>query len=633
MEVLKKQLKIWIRKFLHRVFKLSVEHLDEDHKNGLSILTKQIFQHRILVVCTLLLGVLSAIFEGSSIAVIGVAGTIISGNGVLELPIEIGQVGRIINNWLVIQERPTVFLILIGVAMFIQLLRSALTFLSSRFSIQLDYIVKREIWEKATRHLMSFSLSQIQSQPAGYNATIVGVSANMTALIGWCSRFLLIIYFLLMYVVLLFISNSTLALLTMGITLAVMVGLSKVINQIRELTKRHVEATLDVGRITFEYLQTPKLIRIFNATEYAGSSINSARGEEQETEKRASLIKVAVKPAVEAVLMVGACVCLIGAHLVSGDDTEILIGSVAVFVLVLLRAVPRINELNNARMQFASLLPNLKIGGSFLRTDNKSFTRSGGQPFNGLSKEISFDELSFRYSGRDENVLEGISFKIVKGSKVAVVGPSGSGKSTLISLLLGLYSSTTGHIMIDGVPLENINREDWLQQIGYVDQEVFLFNASIGENIAFGNIETTTEDVVAAAKKAYADDFVKLLPQGYDTNVGDRGHRLSGGEKQRIGLARALVRKPNILLLDEATSALDTESESLIQRTISELRSTCTIIMIAHRLSTVKDADMVLVLDSGRVLEMGTVEQLMACDSYFLRVSRMQGEVGTNGVS
>ena len=202
--------------------------------------------------------------------------------------------------------------------------------------------------------------------------------------------------------------------------------------------------------------------------------------------------------------------------------------------------------------------------------------RSGGQPFNGLSKEISFDELSFRYSTRDDNVLEGISFKIVKGSTVAVVGPSGSGKSTLMSLLLGLHSSTTGQILIDGVTLEDINLKDWLQHIGYVEQEVFLFNASIGENIAFGNSETTTEDIVAAAKKAYVDDFVKLLPQGYDTNVGDRGHRLSGGEKQRIGLARALVRKPNILLLDEATSALDTESERFIQRAISELGSTCT---------------------------------------------------------
>ena len=238
MKVLEKQFKSWVKKYLRRVFKLSVGHLDKDHKHGLSILAKQIVRHRVLVFFTLLSGIVSAIFEGSSIAVIGVAGTIISGQGVLDMPIEIGQVGRIINNWLVIQERSTVFLILIGVAICMQLLRSGLTFLSSRLSIQLDYIVKREIWEKATRHLMSFSLSEIQSRAAGYNATVIGVSARMTSLIGWCSSVLLIIYFLLMYVVLLFISNSTLALLVVVIALAIMVGLSKAVNKIRELTKK-----------------------------------------------------------------------------------------------------------------------------------------------------------------------------------------------------------------------------------------------------------------------------------------------------------------------------------------------------------------------------------------------------------
>tara|TARA_Y100000588_G_scaffold391307_1_gene499534 strand:- start:2600 stop:4036 length:1437 start_codon:yes stop_codon:yes gene_type:complete len=476
---------------------------------------------------------------------------------------------------------------------------------------------------------MSFSLSEIESRPVGYNATIIGVSDRMTTLIGWGSNFLLIIYFLLVYMVLLFISQTTLALLTVGLVLAVSVALGKAMNKIRELTKRHVEASLNVGRITFEYLQTPRLIRVFNATEYAGRSINSARTKELETEKKASLIKVAVKPAVECVLMVGACICLVGAYLVSGDDTEILVGSVTVFILVLLRAVPRINDLNTARTELARILPHLNIGGGFLRKDNKSFTRSGGQSFNGLRKEITFDELSFQYSERGDNVLEGISFKIAKGSTVAVVGPSGAGKSTLINLLLGLHSSTTGQIIVDGTSLEDINLKDWLQHIGYVEQEVFLFNASIGENIAFGNGETTTEDIVAAAKKSYSDDFIKNLPHGYDTNVGDRGHRLSGGQKQRIALARALVRKPSILLLDEATSALDTESERLIQQTIRELHSKCTIFMIAHRLSTVKEADMILVLDSGRVIEKGTVEQLLAYDSYFLRVSSLQGNVET----
>jgi len=618
-----------LKKVLGLCFKQRIESLDEDHKTGLNLLVKQINRHRLLVIMIFLFGVFAAISEGASIAILGIAGAAISQSSTVSLPVDMGQLSLFVNDWLASQERSTLFVVLISIAIVMQLLRSVLTYLAARLSIQLDFTIQQELWEKATKHLMSFSLSEIQSRTVGYTASIIHLSVQMTYLIGWGSKVLLIIYFLFMYFVLLLVYQSTFALILVGVTLIVSVAITRVLKKIRAFSKQSMEATLDVGRITFEYLQAPRLLRVFNATELAGKAINLARAKELNTNKKAGLNEVAVKPIVESTIIVGACVFLIGSYFVAGSSGESFVAGLTVFIVVLIRATPRISELNNARIRLARILPSLKIAGGFLRTDDKLFLRSGGKPFNGLRREISFDQLSFRYSNRDEYVLKDISFKVPKGSTIAVVGPSGAGKSTLMGVLLGLYSSTAGRILIDGVALEDIKLTDWLQHIGYVEQEVYLFNASIMENIKFGSMQATTKDVVAAAKQSYADDFIKHLPQGYDTKIGERGYLLSGGQKQRIGLARALIRKPTILLLDEATSALDSESERLIQRTLKELHSKCTTFIIAHRLSTAKEADVILVLDSGRVLEKGTVEQLLAYDSYFLRVSGMQGDVET----
>jgi ATP-binding cassette subfamily B protein len=225
--------------------------------------------------------------------------------------------------------------------------------------------------------------------------------------------------------------------------------------------------------------------------------------------------------------------------------------------------------------------------------------------------EVVFDEVRFAYDA-SRPILKGVSFRVAPGETLALVGPSGSGKSTIGRLLFRFYDVTGGAIRIDGQDLRDVTQDSLHAQIGVVPQDTVLFNDTIRYNIAYGQPEADEEAVVAAARAAKIHDFIMGLPEGYDTQVGERGLKLSGGEKQRVGIARTLLKDPPILLLDEATSALDTETEQSIQSELKMMGQGRSVITIAHRLSTIVDSDRILVLQDGEVVEQGTHESLLA---------------------
>ncbi|MBR6534979.1 MAG: ABC transporter ATP-binding protein [Clostridia bacterium] len=225
--------------------------------------------------------------------------------------------------------------------------------------------------------------------------------------------------------------------------------------------------------------------------------------------------------------------------------------------------------------------------------------------------QICFKNVTFSYGDNGKNVIHGLDLTIEKGKTVALVGPSGGGKSTVCNLIPRFYEIQDGEITLDGVDIRLLSRKSLRSAIGIVSQDVFLFNGTIRENIAYGSIDTNEEDIVRAAKCANIHDYIMTLPKGYDTNVGERGIKLSGGQKQRISIARVFLRNPPILILDEATSALDNETEMLVQSALDELTCGRTVLVVAHRLSTVKNADEIIVLDKDGISETGTHEELM----------------------
>ena len=238
--------------------------------------------------------------------------------------------------------------------------------------------------------------------------------------------------------------------------------------------------------------------------------------------------------------------------------------------------------------------------------------------------QIDFEHVTFRYVTGVTDAVQDLDLRIEPGKTYALVGPSGAGKSTILSLILRLYDPTSGAVRIDGQDLRNVTQQSLRQQIGLVTQETFLFHATIFKNIQFGRLGATPEEVYAAAETAFAHDFIMAQPKGYNTVIGDKGCLLSGGQQQRLAIARALLKDAPILLLDEATSALDSESEKQIQRALERLATGRTVIAIAHRLSTILAADQIVVMDLGRIIEIGTHAELLEKSGHYRRLYDLQ---------
>ncbi len=302
------------------------------------------------------------------------------------------------------------------------------------------------------------------------------------------------------------------------------------------------------------------------------------------------------------------------------------VGAFVSFVVTLFKLYEPIRKLSRMHLEFQQAFACSSRIFELLDTPFDLVDKPGAADLPRLRSEIVFDHVSFRYGGDDPPVLDRIDLTIRKGEIVALVGASGAGKSTLANLIPRFYDVTGGRLLIDGVDVRDVTTASLRRQISMVSQDTFLFNDTLRANIAYGRGDCQMEEIVAAARAAFIDDFVATLPEGYDTVVGERGQLLSGGQRQRIAIARAILKRAPILILDEATSALDSASESLVQQALQNLMRQCTTLVIAHRLSTVRQAHRIVVLDGGRIVEIGDHETLMAASGAYRRLYEMQFE-------
>ncbi len=407
----------------------------------------------------------------------------------------------------------------------------------------------------------------------------------------------------------------------------------RLLPRIRAGSQAVAQAQVGISSRITEDFQGLRLLHSVGQLEAADQRLQTRLGE-LERHLRGQARRLAVVGPFASFLPILAIALIAGLSLLlfGGRSTGVL-PSLVTFVLALQRLNTRLSAIATLTNQLADNSGRLERLNGILSPEGKQFRRLGGRPFKALQREIRFEAVSLRYAAGLSPALSDISFTLEKGRMLALVGPSGAGKSSIADLLTGLYEPTAGRILVDGLPMEQLELASWQQRLGVVSQDTFLFNATIAENIAFGSPGATEEQIQAACRAAQAAAFIESLPEGYNTLVGERGYRLSGGQRQRLSLARAILRDPELLILDEATSALDSASERLVQEAIERFEHNHTVLVIAHRLSTIVKADQILVLDGGRVVERGSHSTLLAEDRLYRQLWRQQADVAQPVVS
>jgi ABC-type multidrug transport system fused ATPase/permease subunit len=390
-----------------------------------------------------------------------------------------------------------------------------------------------------------------------------------------------------------------------------------VAKKIKELGRRDFATNVGQANVTMESFQNVRITKAYSLEEVHSEAFYKSGQRSAYYNMKSTQSREMLNPTVQTLNALG-----ISAVLLYAFWTHCSFANLMTFLVALMAFYTPFKKLNHIGVYYTQLSVALERLMSLFKlrpTVREPENPVAMQPF---ARSLDFRNIAFNYG--ESPVLEAINFSLKRGQRLGLAGESGSGKSSLINLIFRFYDPTGGQVAIDGVPYEDLRTVDLRAQLALVSQDILLFNATVAENIALGRIGATREQVVAAAREAYAHDFIEALPQGYDTPLGERGQRLSGGQRQRIAIARAFVRNAPILVLDEATASLDSQAEAEVQKAIDHLAENRTVICVAHRLSTLRSMDKILVLEKGCIVEQGSFDQLLAQRGRFTAMAARQ---------
>jgi len=411
------------------------------------------------------------------------------------------------------------------------------------------------------------------------------------------------------------------ALLTFLLLPVISLPIVKVGKALRKLSKRSQENMADTNSILYETITGTRIVKAFNMEDYEIAKFNRVNQAYYKLCMKSIKRTLLLSPVTEFLGCVAGVFVFFwgGKQVIAGTLSFGIFGLFLGSLLSMIRPFKKISQVNSMVEQAIAASERIH---EVLETKPTVIDKPGAPDLPEFKATIEFKDVSFSYGTHE--VLKDINLPVEKGTMLAIVGPSGTGKSTLVDLIPRFYDPKSGSILIDGIDIKDVNLKSLRSQIGIVTQETILFNDTIKANIAYGDQTAPVQKIEFAAKQAYAHDFILKLSSGYDTVIGDRGMKLSGGEKQRIAIARALLKNPPILILDEATSQLDTESERLVQGAIDNLVQGRTVFVIAHRLSTVRNAKRIVVINKGMIVEQGRHDELLAQNGVYKRLYSLQ---------
>jgi len=394
--------------------------------------------------------------------------------------------------------------------------------------------------------------------------------------------------------------------------------------KMRKYSERTQRKMADINSVLEEAISNVRIVKAFSMEDFEAKKFFRTTFDYFRSLVRMRRIRHLSSPINDLLATVAGTVILYfaGTRIVEGTG-KLDVGDFITFILVMFAMIKPVKALSQIHIKLQEGMAAAERVFEVIDAEEDVVDRPGARALDPFASGIRYDSVFFSYNGRDP-VLSDVSFEVGRGEVVAIVGPSGAGKSTLLDLLPRFYDPQSGSITIDGTDIREVTLKSLRGLMGIVTQETYLFNDTVRNNIAYGLNELPVEKVEEAARMANAHEFITQLERDYDTVVGNRGVKLSGGQRQRVAIARALLRNPQILIFDEATSALDTESEALVQEAIDRLMTNRTVLVIAHRLSTVKNADRILVLDQGRIVQAGTHDELMSRDGLYQRLYLMQ---------
>jgi len=532
------------------------------------------------------------------------------------------KLGELIELLPIEKNNQNVFLVIVSLILISVILENVLVYFGQRNFSKIVTSINHNLRVKVFERFLGFSKKFHDTQKVGeLNTLITTVVTAVGQHFHTIGLAFIALMFSLAFLTMMLIISWRLTLMSFVILPIVGLVSRSLVKKIRKSASREVDSLLNLSHKSLDILNNTDLVHMSSSEVAEVARLKDmseqVRHHGLSTRVRSHLVPRLVDVVNSTGIVVLGCVAVFLFTSVEASS----IGRLSVFFISLRRLSSHVEQLTGYLTNLVSGVANLERVSWVFEDSDKSFIESGSKECSSINKGIEFKDIHFSYG--QTPILNGVSLSVPVNSTFAIVGETGSGKSTLLKLLTRLYEANSGTIKIDDVEIKEFNLSSYRSKLSLVSQSAVVLNATIRENISYG-IQASQADIEAAAKEAYIHDFIMELPQGYETIVGGNGVRLSGGERQRLSIARAFLRNPSILLLDEPTSALDASTEYAVQEALAKLRDSRTVIVVAHRLSTIQTADSIVVLEDGVVKEQGAAEELMKIKGKFFEYAELQ---------